>query len=138
MAAAVVLCSPVDASAAVRGGVRANNVAQTSVRNANVNRTEVNRTEVNRTEVNRTVDVNRNVNVYQEGGVHYDSWGHPIATAAAATATAVAVGTVVASLPPHCSSVSSGGVTLQQCGNTFYQPYFRGSSVQYVVVNPPR
>jgi hypothetical protein len=67
---------------------------------------------------------------------------HPVARAAvvttAAVATAVAVGTVVHSVPPSCSSVMVGNVAYQQCGNTWYQPHYSGSSVTYVVVNPPR
>ena len=57
---------------------------------------------------------------------------------AAAVATAVAVGTVVRSIPPSCSSVMVGNVAYQQCGNTWYQPRYSGSQVTYVVVNPPR
>ena len=37
----------------------------------------------------------------------------------------------VASLPPNCSTIVVEGVTLQQCGGTYYQP----SGGQYVVVN---
>jgi hypothetical protein len=29
-------------------------------------------------------------------------------------------------------------VTFQQCGGSWYQPQFAGTSVTYVVVNPPR
>ena len=29
-------------------------------------------------------------------------------------------------------------VTYQQCGNTWYQPQFSGTSTTYVVVNPPK
>jgi hypothetical protein len=67
---------------------------------------------------------------------------HPVARRAvvttAAVATAVAVGTVVHSVPPSCSSVMVGNVAYQQCGNTWYQPRYAGSAVTYVVVNPPR
>ncbi len=67
---------------------------------------------------------------------------HPVARAAvvttAAVATAVVVGSVVRSLPPSCSSVMVGNVAYQQCGSTWYQPQYAGSSVTYVVVNPPR
>jgi hypothetical protein len=60
-----------------------------------------------------------------------------VATAAVAT-TAVVVGSVVRSLPPSCSSVVVGGVAYQQCGSAWYQPRYAGSTVNYVVVNPPR
>ena len=67
---------------------------------------------------------------------------HPVARAAvvttAAVATAVAVGTVVHSIPPSCTSVAVGNVAYQQCGSTWYQPRYAGSQVTYVVVNPPR
>jgi hypothetical protein len=67
---------------------------------------------------------------------------HPVARAAVRTtavvATAVAVGTIVNSIPPSCSSVMVGNVAYQQCGNTWYQPRYAGSQVSYVVVNPPR
>ena len=66
----------------------------------------------------------------------------PIARAAVATtavvATAVAVGTIVNSVPPSCSSVMVGNVAYHQCGNTWYQPRYSGSQVTYVVVSPPR
>ncbi|GGP17817.1 hypothetical protein [Silvimonas iriomotensis] len=66
---------------------------------------------------------------------------HPVATAAVATAavvtTAAVVGSIVHSIPPSCSAVMVNGVTFQQCGNTWYQPQYSGTTVQYVVVNPP-
>jgi hypothetical protein len=58
--------------------------------------------------------------------------------AGAAVATAAVVGATVHSLPPHCSSVVVGNVAYQQCGSSWYQPHYAGSSVTYVVVNPPR
>jgi hypothetical protein len=117
--------------------------ARTSVnRNTNVNRNaNVNRN-VN---VNQNVNVNRNVNVnvdrdvYVHGG--YYSTGccyHPVATAAAVTATVLAIGTIVSSIPPSCSAVIVGGVTYQQCGSTWYQPRFVGTTTSYVVVAAPR
>ena len=103
--------------------------------------------------VNRNVNVNRNytnVNVNRDVDVdagRYGGWGdaccyHPAATAAAVTAaavtTAAVVGSMVHTLPPACSAVSVGGVTYQQCGSTWYQPQFAGTTVNYVVVNPPQ
>ena len=123
--------------------------------NRNFSSTNVNRSFSN-TNVNRNVNnvnVNRNVNnVNVNRDVDFDAdrrygWGdgccyHPAATAAAVTAaavtTAAVVGSVVHSIPPSCSAVSVNGVTFQQCGSTWYQPQFAGSSVTYVVVNPPR
>ena len=141
---------PLDASA-VRGG---GGHARTSVhrggsakvhrganvnRNANVNRTaNVNRSaNVNR---NANVNVNRNANVNVNRHVDVDvnrRWNHPVGTAVAIGATAAVIGSIIYSLPPSCSMVQIGGVTYQQCGSTWYQPRYSGSSVQYVVVNSP-
>ena len=60
-----------------------------------------------------------------------------VATAAAVT-TAAVVGSMVNTLPPSCQAVSVNGFTYQQCGSTWYQPEFSGSTVSYIVVNPPR
>lgn len=88
-----------------------------------------------RTSVQNT-NINRNVNVNVNAG-YYNRWGHPVARTAAVAATAVAVGTVVASLPPQCSAVAAGAVTYQHCGGVYYQPTYRGTTVQYVVVEHP-
>lgn len=118
----------------------------TFARNVNVNRN------VNRNVNNRNVNVNRNVNrnVNVNAGRHVDvdvhhGYGHgyhPVATAAAVTATvavtAAVVGSIVNTVPPSCSTVQIGTVVYQQCGSTWYQPQYYGSSVQYIVVNPPR
>ena len=124
------------AARAVRGS------ANTSVnRNVNVNRNA----NVN---VNRTVNVNRNVDVNVHGGYrggYYGGYGccyHPVATAAAVTAaavvTAAVVGSIVNSIPPSCTSVVVNGFAYQQCGSTWYQPQFAGTTTTYVVVNAPR
>lgn len=69
-------------------------------------------------------------------------YGHPVATAAAVTATvavtAAVVGSIVHSIPPSCTAVIVNGLTYQQCGSTWYQPQYVGTTVQYVVINPPR
>lgn len=70
---------------------------------------------------------------------HSDDWYHPWAAAAVVgTATAVVVGTAVASVPKTCVPVLINGVSYQQCGTTWYQPQYVGTSVQYVVVVAPR
>ena len=114
--------------------------------NRNVSGADVNRN-VNNVNVNRNfnnVNVNRDVDV--DAG-RYGGWGdaccyHPAATAAAVTAaavtTAAVVGSTVHTLPPACSAISVSGVTYQQCGSTWYQPQFVGTTVNYVVVNPPQ
>ena len=144
-------------------GVQAQRGARSSVsRGASVSRGDFNRNvDVNRSaNVNRSADVNRNVNNvnvnrnwnatrdvdvnvdHRYGGWGYGCCYHPAATAAAVTAaavtTAAVVGSVVNTLPPACQAVSVNGYTYQQCGSTWYQPQFSGSSVTYIVVNPPR
>jgi hypothetical protein len=111
-------------------------------RNTNIN----NNTNVNRNvNVNNNVNVNRNVDVNVNGG-YYGGYGgccyHPVATAAAVTATAMVtaavIGSIVNTIPPSCSAVVVNGVTYQQCGSTWYQPQFVGTSASYVVVAAPR
>ncbi len=115
--------------------------------NRNINR-NVDRSNVNRN-VNRNVDrnVNRNVNVDVNYHDHYDdhwnSWDdHPFATAAAVTAgvavTSAVIGSIVNSIPPSCVTTVINGMAYQQCGNTWYEPRYSGTTVQYVVINPPR
>lgn len=95
--------------------------------------------------VNRdvNVNVNRNVNVIGGGWHGYYPYSyHPVATAAvvtsAAVVTAAAVGSVAHSIPPSCVTTTVNGATYSQCGSTWYQPQYVGTSVQYVVVNPPK
>ena len=104
----------------------------------NTTRTSVNRN-VNR---NSNVNVNRNVDVDVDVDRHY----HPVARAAATTAavvttaavTSAVIGSMVRTLPPACSAVVVNGLTYQNCGGAWYQPQYAGTSVTYVVVNPPR
>jgi hypothetical protein len=99
-----------------------------------------------RTSVNHSVNVNRsaNVNVNRQVDVDVDvdrDW-HPVAAAAVVTAaaatTAVVVGSIVHSLPPSCFAHAINGVIYHQCGTTWYQPQYAGSTVQYVVIAPLR
>ncbi|WP_228727199.1 hypothetical protein [Novosphingobium aureum] len=94
------------------------------------------------------VNINHNVNVnsnrHYDNHHHHDHWDdwddhwHPVRTAATVAVTAAVVGSIVRSIPPNCSTVMVNGVSYSQCGSTWYQPQYSGSSVQYVVVNPPR
>ena len=106
-------------------------------RNANVNR-DINRNP----NVNRDVNWDRDIDVDVNRGWGYGCCYHPAARAAAATAaavtTAAVVGSVVNTLPSSCEAVYVNGFTYQQCGSTWYQPQFTGSTVNYIVVNPPR
>jgi uncharacterized alkaline shock family protein YloU len=102
-----------------------------------------------RTNVNRDVNVNRNVNVNVNTRRNVDidvdvdrHHRHPIATAAAVGATmavtSAVIGSMVYTLPPACSTVVVNGIAYSQCGGVWYQPQYMGSTVQYVVINPPR
>jgi len=60
-----------------------------------------------------------------------------------AVATGVAVGTAISasamkSMSCPMTPVVVNGYTYYQCGSTWYQPAYQGSSVTYVVVNPPK
>ncbi|HTS05626.1 MAG TPA: DUF6515 family protein [Candidatus Eisenbacteria bacterium] len=143
-------CAP---SFAQRGG----GSARTSVNRANVNQGNLNRNanvnsnknvnaNINKN-YNANVNRNVNVNVHHDVDVHGGYYGggccyHPVATAAAVTATAMVtaavIGSMVNTLPPSCTVVMINGLTYQQCGNTWYQPQFVGTSTTYVVVAAPR
>ena len=139
----------VDAS---RGVQVSRGAARTSVQRSTVH---VDRSVQRNVNVDRNVNVNRgvrrDVNFDRDIDInvdhHYGGWGygccyHPVARAATATAaavtTAAVVGSVVNSIPSSCEAVGVNGFTYQRCGSTWYQPQFSGSTVTYVVVNPPR
>ena len=121
-------------------GRQANNTTRTSVNknvNANANRNVNQNVNVN---TNRNVNVNSNRHVDVDVDVDRDY--HPVGTALAVGATvavtAAIVGSTVNTLPPACVPVQVGNMLYQQCGSTWYQPQYVGSSVQYVVVAPVR
>lgn len=89
---------------------------------------DFNRANVNR----RDVNVNRNVNIDVDR-----HWGYPVGAGAVAVGTAVAVGAIVSTLPPSCSTFVADGVTYQNCGGTYYAPRYDGPNVVYEVVSPP-
>jgi hypothetical protein len=66
---------------------------------------------------------------------------HPVATGAAfaagAAITSAAIGSVAYTIPPSCTTAVVGGVSYQQCGSTWYEPQFSGTSVSYIVVEQP-
>src|SRR5690349_8402085 len=107
----------------------------TSVDRANINSANINKTNINNANINR----NYNMDVDVDNG--WDWGNHPVATGAAfaagAAVTSAAIGSVVYSLPPSCGTVVVGGVSYQQCGSTWYEPQFSGTSVNYVVVQEP-
>ncbi|EKJ95051.1 MULTISPECIES: hypothetical protein [Hyphomicrobiales] len=55
-----------------------------------------------------------------------------------ATATAVAVGTIIATLPPDCTTVVVNGVSYRDCGGNWFEPRYDGHTVIYVAVSDPR
>lgn len=124
-----------------RGGGANRNVNRGGNANRNVNHNVNRNTNVNR---NANVNVNRDidVDVHGHGGCCFDDdWDHPFATAAAVTAgvavTSAVIGSIVNSVPPSCVQTIINGIAYQQCGSTWYQPQYAGTTVQYVVVNPP-
>ena len=131
----------------VLAGKAVKNNTRTSV-NKNSNANHNHNTNVNRnsnTNVNRNTNVNvdRDVNVNTHRNVDIDvdvdrGW-NPMATVAAVAVTAAVIGSVVNTLPPSgCYPVQIGPTLYQQCGSYWYQPQYYGTTVQYVVVNPPR
>jgi hypothetical protein len=74
------------------------------------------------------------------GSVHVDvdrNWGYPVGAAAAAVGTAIAVGAIVSTLPPNCTTIVADGVTYRNCGGTYYVPSYDGPNVVYEVVPSP-
>lgn len=55
-----------------------------------------------------------------------------------ATGAALAIGTAVAALPDDCTTAEIGGIYYHHCGNVWYEPEYRGTEINYVVVKPPR
>jgi hypothetical protein len=86
------------------------------------------------------VNVNNNIHGECYGGCYNRGWDHPVAAAAAvgavAATTAAVVGSMAYSLPPDCTTPMANGY--YQCGDTWYQPQYSGTDVQYEVVNPPQ
>lgn len=126
------------ANRTTRASDRQNTMQQASSNRANA------ATNISSNRANAATNISNNrANVANNYNDNHGGWynDHPVATAAAvATAvvgTAAVVGSIVRSLPPSCSAMVVGGVTYQQCGSTWYQPQYAGTTVQYVVVNPP-
>jgi len=115
-------------------------VDRASINNANINKANINNANINKANINN-VNVNRNYNMDVDVDNGWDWGNHPVATGAAfaagAAVTSAAIGSVVYSLPPSCGTVVVGGVSYQQCGSTWYEPQFSGTSVNYVVVQEP-
>jgi hypothetical protein len=114
------------------------NTTKTSLnqdRNTNVNVNRNANVNVNR---NTNVNVNRNVNVNVNNRYGYYGHGPTVGGVIAATVvTAAVVGAIVHTLPPSCTTLVVNGLAYQNCGGTYYQPQYHGSSVSYVVVVHP-
>ena len=67
--------------------------------------------------------------------VYYSTAPAPVYYAAPVT-YAPAVGTVVASIPGGCSSMSVNGVSYMNCAGVFYMPFYSGGALMYQVANP--
>jgi hypothetical protein len=135
-------CGPIFAQ---RGGGTRTSVNGNANRNANVNSNKNVNANINR---NANVNVNKNVNVnvhhdvnvhggYYGGGCCYHT-NTAAVVAATAIVTAAVIGSRVYTLPPACTVVMINGLTYQQCGSTWYQPQFVGTTTAYVVVTAPR
>jgi hypothetical protein len=149
LALAAMVCATLPEADAQR--VRAGGAATATRSTASVNRSasagNYNRSysgtaSASRTTVSRNATVNQNVNVTRNVNVDVDNRccgnGEALAVAGAVAVTAAAIGSVAHSIPPSCTAVVSGGVTYQQCGSTWYQPQYAGTSVTYVVTSPPQ
>ena len=132
------------AAAANRGAgdrqVRSQATSNVNHRAANANVSN-NRNNIN--SGNRNINNVNNVNVAGDfdGGGWNGGWDddyHPFAAAAVVGGTAAIVGSMVNSIPPSCTPVFVNGATYSQCGSTYYQPQYAGTSVRYEVVNPPQ
>ena len=135
----------VSRSAAMNGPGNSASVSRSTSVSGGYGSASVNRnTNVNRSTVNGNTNINVNRNVDIDVDNHWDNgWSnHPVAAGVAvgtaAAVTAAAIGSIAYSVPPSCVPVVVNGVTFQQCGSTWYQPRYAGSSVQYVVVTAPR
>lgn len=60
------------------------------------------------------------------------------AAAAAAAGKPLPLGTVVAALPPGCTSTPVGGVEHYYCGANFYRAAFQGNNLVYVTTAQPK
>ncbi|WP_225207216.1 hypothetical protein [Novosphingobium huizhouense] len=99
----------------------------------------------NRTTVNVNNGGGRRYDDHYDHHDHHRDWDddwddhwHPVRTATTVAVTAAVIGSIVRTLPPSCSTVNVNGIAYSQCGSTWYEPRYSGTSVQYVVVNPPR
>jgi hypothetical protein len=94
---------------------------------------------------NKNINVNKNVNVnvnnrHNNKYRHHNRHNNVGVAIAAGAVTGIVVGSIVAAsaLPPSCVTTNINGINYRQCGNSWYQPQYSGTQVNYIVVNPPR
>lgn len=127
-----------DGTRQVRNGATGN-VNRADHSSTNINNSG-NRTNINTGDINIDRDVEIDIDVDNGWGYGWDDHHHyhPVAAVAATAAvTAAVVGTYYRTLPANCMVIYRSSVTYYQCGTTWYQPVYYGSSVQYVVVVAP-
>ena len=138
-AAAALLVFSFLALAAVPAGAerrpQTRNTTRTNINSGN--RANVNVNAGNRTNVNVNTGHRTDVDVHVHGGYYGGGYYHPGPSVGAVVATTIVVGAIVASLPPNCTTIIANGFAYQNCGGTYYQPRYSGSSVTYVVVSQP-
>jgi hypothetical protein len=123
------------------GGQRstANSGTRNTASNNTRNTTNVNNVNSSRNNVNVNKNTNINVDVDAHGGYHGGYYGRPYHPVAAMATTALVVGAMVSVLPSTgCTTVMVGGIGYRQCGATWYQPQYQGTTVVYQVVNAPQ
>ena len=76
--------------------------------------------------------------VYNDWDYHHPPIATGVAIGATAAITSAVIGSMVYTLPPACQTVVVNGIGYSNCGGTWYQPQYVGTSVQYVVVAPQR
>lgn len=68
---------------------------------------------------------------YYGGGYYGGYWG-------GAMLTGFAVGTVVSTLPGECDTTYINDIIYKQCGDEYYEPFYKDDKVQYKAVDSPR
>ncbi|HKH92600.1 MAG TPA: hypothetical protein VKA54_12390, partial [Gemmatimonadaceae bacterium] len=118
------------------GGARNNNIAgNRDLSNVSGNR-NINNISGNRDINNISGNRNWNTDIDVDNGWG-GAWGVGAGVVAGAAITAAAIGSVVYTLPPSCSTNWVNNVAYQSCGGVWYEPSFSGSSVSYTVVDQP-
>lgn len=85
-------------------------------------------------------DIDIDVDHHWDNHHRHDVWD-AVGTAAAVTATvavtSAVIGSVTRTIPSTCVVQTYTSITYYNCGDTWYQPRYSGSNVEYVVVGRP-